>query len=83
MQSKRHSIIESFTNVFSGMLLAFLISQLAHIFEAEIQQYVWSGFEWNISVSSNIIMTVMLTVVSVIRGYAWRRFFNARMENNE
>lgn len=76
MQTKKHSIIESCSNVASGMLIAFLISQLAHIFESEIQIYLWSGFEWKISAGSNAAMTILLTLISVMRGYAWRRYFN-------
>lgn len=66
-------------NVASGMIIAFTLSQLAHIFEPEIQQYIWSGFEWKISAGSNVIMTVIFTVVSVCRGYAWRRHFNKKV----
>lgn len=76
MQSRRHSLLESIANVSSGMIIAFVISQLAHVFEQEIQQYIWSGFEWHISAGSNLIMTVILTIVSILRGYAWRRHFN-------
>ena len=76
MQSRRHSILESSINVVSGLLIAFTISQLAYWCEPEIQRYVWKGFEWHISVGSNIIMTIILTIVSIIRGYAWRRHFN-------
>jgi len=83
MQSKRHSIIESCTNVASGMAIAFAISQLAHWFEPQIQKYIWSGFEWHISAGSNVIMTMLLTVVSVIRGYAWRRHFNAKLTEEQ
>ena len=79
MQSRRHSFIESCANVASGMLIAFIISQLAHMFQHQIQHYIWSEFVWNISAGSNIVMTVILTVVSVIRGYAWRRHFNGKM----
>lgn len=79
MQSRRHSFIESCTNVASGMLIAFVISQLAHVFQHDIQKYVWAGFTWDISPGSNIIMTTILTIVSVIRGYMWRRHFNRRV----
>lgn len=80
-QSKRHSMIESCANVTSGVIIAFGISQLAHWFEPQIKAYIWSGFEWKISVGSNIIMTVILTIVSILRGYAWRRHFNRRTIN--
>lgn len=76
IQSKRHSLLEACLNVFSGMVIAFGISFLAHRYEAVIQQYVWSGFKWDIGVGSNVIMTVVFTVVSVLRSYAWRRHFN-------
>lgn len=78
MQSKKHSFIEACLNVLSGMLIAFVISQLAHTFEAEIQRWIWTGFTWGISAGSNAIVTIVLTIVSVIRGYAWRRHFNRR-----
>lgn len=75
-QSKRHSVIEAVVNVFSGMFIAFAVSQLAHVYQNEIRQYLWEGFTWELSVSSNIFMTTILTVISVIRGYIWRRVFN-------
>lgn len=75
-QSRRHSVIEAFVNVFSGMFIAFAVSQLAYVYQNEIREYLWTGFTWDISVSSNIFMTIVLTVISVIRGYIWRRIFN-------
>lgn len=78
MQSKRHSLIESCANVTSGIVIAFGISQLAHWFEPQIKAYIWSGFEWHISAGSNAVMTLVLTIISVLRGYAWRRHFNRR-----
>ena len=80
MQTKKCSFIEVTLNICSGMIIAFCISQLAHIFEHEIQQYIYKGFEWNISASSNMIMTVVLTFVSVLRSYAWRRYFNSKIK---
>lgn len=76
MQSKKGSITEACINVFSGMLIAFTISQLAHTYEGEIQKYIWKGFEWNVTAASSAMMTIVFTMVSVVRGYAWRRFFN-------
>jgi hypothetical protein len=86
MQSRRHSLIEAAVNVVTGMIIAFVISQLAHVYEKEIQIYIWSGFTWSISPGSNLVMTIILTVISVARGYAWRRHFNKRLikeKNNE
>lgn len=79
MQSRKHSMLESCANVASGMLIAFTISQLAHMFEPQIQKYVWHGFSWRISTGSNVVMTTVLTVVSVLRSYAWRRHFNRKI----
>lgn len=79
MQSKRHSLIESCANVTSGVIIAFGISQLAQWFEPQIQQYIWKDFTWHISAGSNAVMTVILTIISIVRGYAWRRHFNRRL----
>jgi hypothetical protein len=65
------------------MIIAFIISQVAFHFEAQIQKYIWTGFEWHISAGSNVIMTTLLTVISVVRGYAWRRHFNAKVATEE
>lgn len=70
------TIFEALVNVGTGMVLAFTISQTIGYFSAEIQQYIWSGFVWNVSALSNVFMTVLLTVVSIGRGYCWRRVFN-------
>lgn len=80
MQTKLHSVLETVLNVFSGMLIAFAISQLAHVYQYEIQRYIWSGFEWQVSAKSNVIMTILLTLVSIGRGYSWRRFFNNKLK---
>lgn len=82
-QTKRQSMIEASLNVFSGMVIAFIISQLAYWFEPQIQKYIWKGFVWNVSVGSNMIMTSLLTIVSIIRGYAWRRYFNKKLLENK
>ena len=81
MQSRRYSFIESCTNVLSGMLIAFTISQLAVELTPQIQKWLWAGFEWHVSAGSNAAMTGVLTIVSVIRGYTWRRFFNKKTIN--
>lgn len=78
MQSRKSSLIESCMNVISGFLIASGISQLAHWFEPQIKAYIWNGFKWDISIGSNIIMTILLTIVSIVRGYAWRRHFNSK-----
>lgn len=75
-QTKRHSILEALVNVIVGMVIAFTISQLAHYFEPEIQHYIWNKFVWKLSAESNLIMTCVLTILSLARGYIVRRIFN-------
>ena len=80
-QTRLHSLIETAANIISGMFIAFAVSQLAAHFSSEIRQYIWSGFDWYVGASSNAIMTIVLTLVSMIRGYSWRRYFNNRSYN--
>ena len=66
-QTKLESLLESFINVGSGFIIAFII---------------WQGIArhflgYDISYSENFVLTSIFTVVSVVRGYIWRRFFNA------
>lgn len=78
MQTRWRSMCESCSNVISGIFIAFGISQLAHVFEAQIQIYLWTDFHWDVSASSNLLMTLILTIVSIIRGYTWRRIFHRK-----
>lgn len=74
MQSKKHSIIEQLLNVGSGFILSFIL-----------WVYVITPL-WNIpmSMSDNIAIIFIFTVVSVTRGYLWRRYFNGILtKNNE
>lgn len=80
-QSRRHSAIEASANVFSGMIISFTISFLAHYYQSTIQYYIWKNFVWDISITSNIAVTCVLTVVSIVRGYIWTRHFNRRAYN--
>lgn len=64
-QSKKHSLVEAFVNVGSGMVIAFSTTQLL----APILGIT-------ISLHANGILTIILTTVSIIRSYCWRRAFN-------
>ncbi len=71
-QTHLESAIEQMCNVGSGMIIAYAIMELflvpiLHIGMTPLQN-VWS--------------TIILTVVSVIRGYMWRRCFNKRLYRN-
>lgn len=66
MQTKTESIIENVLNVGSGFLIAlivwtFLVTPLYGI---------------QVSATQNLEITAIFTVVSVVRGYFWRRLFN-------
>lgn len=82
-QSKQHSFMESMTNTLLGVLIGFTISQLAHHYESWIQIHLWSDFKWELSVASNVVMTIIITTASLIRGYVLRRFFNKLGNRNE
>jgi len=73
MQTKRQSITEAMVNVGTGMVIAWTISQSAVI----VAPYI-PGFTWDVGIGSNVIMTIILTVVSISRGYLWRRYFNVK-----
>lgn len=65
MQSNKKSIIESFTNTSTGLVIAFLVQYL---------MYPILGIE--VTTQQNLLLTLVFFVVSVIRGYIVRRLFN-------
>ena len=69
-QTKLQSLIESIANIVIGYLVA-LASQLA----------VFPLFGINIPLSDNLLIGFWFTVVSLIRSYAVRRYFNWRYKN--
>lgn len=65
MQTRKSSLIEQLLNVGSGFIISLL---------------VWTYIVvpvWNIDVSmgDNLAITALFTIVSIARGYAWRRLF--------
>ena len=69
MQSRLSSLIEQFANIGSG----FVISSLLWHF---VVQPIW---HIETSFAENLQITSLFTVVSIARGYAWRRTFNRRI----
>jgi len=68
MQGKLESLVEQLLNVGSGFVVALI---------------VWTYMVtpiWDIEVTmlDNLAITGLFTVVSVVRGYVWRRMFNRR-----
>ena len=70
MQSKKHSIIESITNTFVGMAVSFLI---------QIAIYPIMGI--TVKLSQNVIITIVFTIASILRGYIIRRIFTKKSAN--
>ena len=66
MQTKRHSLLEQVLNVGSGFILSSLVWQFIII----------QCWDIHTSFSENLQITSVFTIVSVIRGYIWRRLFN-------
>jgi hypothetical protein len=65
MQTKKQSLLESFTNVLIGVVVA-LMAQIA----------IFPLFGICVSTSDNIAIAALFTVVSLIRSYLVRRYFN-------
>lgn len=60
------SVVETITNVAIGLVVSFLS-----------QVVIFKYYDIHISLAQNLEMTLYFTVVSVIRGFAVRRFFNS------
>ena len=66
MQSKKGSIIEVVITLFISLGLSILI----------VQPIVFDMYNISLSVVDNTNIAVIFTIVSVVRGYIMRRFFN-------
>jgi len=66
-QSKLESFIEQVFNVGSGFVISILL------WEYVVKSMLIVGW---ITIDSTIAIALIFTVVSIIRGYFWRRFFN-------
>jgi hypothetical protein len=65
MQSKKHSIYESLTNVIVGLLMSFFT-----------QIVLYPILDIKVSLNQNVIITAVFFVISFVRGYVIRRIFN-------
>ena len=73
MQTKKRSIIESCCNTLSGLVLAYFIWDLLVIPVYINKMHLDMN---QLSVLAVFGVNIIFTVVSVVRGYVWRRFFN-------
>lgn len=69
MQSKKQSLIETLTSVFVGWLIGVILNLT-----------ILPLFDYNITVIDSLWVSLIFTVVSVIRGYIIRRWFNSKEE---
>jgi membrane protein implicated in regulation of membrane protease activity len=67
MQSRLSSVAETLLNTLSG----FVVSMIASLF-------IFPAAGVHLTMHQNIQTVTMFTIVSIIRGYFWRRYFNGR-----
>jgi uncharacterized protein YacL len=67
MQKRKHSLIESITNTAIGFIISLLV-----------QLVIYPILNIPVSIGQNIIITIVFTVVSILRGYFVRRIFNRK-----
>ena len=67
MQSKRESLVETLTNVSIGWFISFIANML-----------VLPLFGYNINLTDGVLISIIFTVISIIRGYVVRRWFNSK-----
>ena len=66
-QSRLESLIEASINIGSGFIVSLLLWTFVIV-------QVWN---LPVNMSQNLIITGLFTVLSIVRSYIWRRFFNA------
>lgn len=65
MQNRRYSLIESLTNTLTGLIVSFII-----------QLIIYPVLGIPVRLEQNIIITLVFTFASIVRGYLVRRIFN-------
>lgn len=68
MQTRLGSFVEQVLNIGSGFVLSLIVWQTIG---------PWFGYE--VTLDKNLGITTIFTVVSIVRGYCWRRYFNWRI----
>ena len=72
MQTKYQSLIESFTNILIGYLTA-LLSQVL----------IFPLFDIYVSLQDNLLIGLYFTIISLVRSYLVRRYFNKRVDSDK
>ena len=63
-QSKKHSVLETITQTIIGLITSFLI-----------QIVIYPLLDIPVSLNQNFIITIVFFVVSLLRGYLIRRYY--------
>ena len=71
MQTKFQSLLESTVNILIGYFTA-LFSQFL----------IFPLFDINISIQDNLLIGLYFTLISLIRSYLVRRYFNKKLKNH-
>ena len=72
MQTKYQSLIESLTNILIGYLTA-LLSQVL----------IFPLFDIYVSFQDNLLIGLYFTIISLLRSYLVRRYFNKRVDSDK
>ena len=67
MQTKKWSMIETLTSVGIGWLIGVILNML-----------VLPLFDYDVSLTDGVLISIIFTAVSVVRSYVVRRFFNSK-----
>jgi len=66
MQPRKHSLIESVTNTLAGLVISFII-----------QLVIYPAMGIPVRLEQNVVITLVFTGASILRGYIVRRIFNS------
>ena len=67
MQTKKWSMIETLVSVGTGWLIGVILNML-----------VLPLFDYDVSLTDGVLISIIFTAVSVVRSYVVRRFFNSK-----
>ena len=72
MQSKKQSLIESLTSTTIGIIIGIVLNLT-----------ILPIFGYPVSLSDSLWISVIFTIVSIVRSYVVRRIFNSKEKCNE
>lgn len=70
MQTRLQSFIESLINVLLGWVVALIL-----------QLFIFPLYGINVPFSTNIQISIIFTIIAILRSYLVRRYFNNRIHN--